>query len=469
MGYKKTEWTLLSPEQKYQPLFNQVQDAVFIVSIDGIILDVNTHVTNILGYASEDLIDSPIWNIIELDEHQDSIEVKDALLADQTIPLHERTLCRKDGSPISVELDVTLVRDSQGQPHHFQATVRDISKRKKIEKDLRDSEEKFRITFQAIRDSARVWERKPDGRILLSMVNKSVIELIGTDIVGLLGEELENIFRDYPDVIEFVQHTMDTGKPLRMERSIIVPTTGEEKWFIWDFTKPADNLVLVITKDITDHKHVEVLLSRQRDELIEFAHAMSHDVRNGLHTILSLVALLEKISDKSYVVMIGEIVARLERLLTRSLTLAEAGLVVGETTIVDLNELISSVAASLIPDDIEFVQGSLPTIVCDRDKTIQVIQNLLINAVEHGCPSRVEVSAEVEEEGVALLFINDGFLISPEHHDRIFNREFSTKEMGGFGLTIVRKIVEAQGWNIYLDKGSKTTFRIIIPRSHLIH
>jgi signal transduction histidine kinase len=105
--------------------------------------------------------------------------------------------------------------------------------------------------------------------------------------------------------------------------------------------------------------------------------------------------------------------------------------------------------------------------VCDKEKVIQIVQNILLNAVEHGTPANVEVFAEDSDEGVSIIFRNDGKIIPEEHRLKLFERGFTTKKAsGGLGLSIVQKLVEAHGWTIQLDKSQNTSFRISIPSMH---
>ena len=106
----------------------------------------------------------------------------------------------------------------------------------------------------------------------------------------------------------------------------------------------------------------------------------------------------------------------------------------------------------------------MPSVYCDREKIRQVVQNLLLNAVEHGQPNVVEVRKENNAVGISLLFSNDGEPIPETRRENIFSSHYSSKTAtGGLGLAIAKRIVDAHGWTLSLDSSEKTTFRITIP------
>jgi signal transduction histidine kinase len=104
----------------------------------------------------------------------------------------------------------------------------------------------------------------------------------------------------------------------------------------------------------------------------------------------------------------------------------------------------------------------------DPDKVAQAVQNLLVNAVEHGRANRVEVRKRSANGGICILFRNDGLSIPDEFRSRLFREQVSSKRGGGMGLGIAQKIVKAHGWSIKLDPVEMPTFRVFIPRSSLV-
>ncbi len=80
-------------------------------------------------------------------------------------------------------------------------------------------------------------------------------------------------------------------------------------------------------------------------------------------------------------------------------------------------------------------------------------------------PSLIEIRHSSTVAAHRLFFSNDGVKIPDEIRDSILKQTISTKDVGGLGLMLVRKLVEAHGWSIKLDNGPNTTFIIQIPLS----
>ncbi|MFX0093258.1 MAG: PAS domain S-box protein [Candidatus Hodarchaeota archaeon] len=140
---KQTENNLYESEKRYHALFNHTNDAVFIVSLDLIHLEANQRAAEMLGYSVDELKGMSVSQIVGKGEYEDSLCVKEALLAGGKVPLYERILRRKDGTEFPVEINVTLVYDDNGAPLLIQSVIRNITERKQAEEKLKESEELF--------------------------------------------------------------------------------------------------------------------------------------------------------------------------------------------------------------------------------------------------------------------------------------------------------------------------------------
>jgi signal transduction histidine kinase len=92
------------------------------------------------------------------------------------------------------------------------------------------------------------------------------------------------------------------------------------------------------------------------------------------------------------------------------------------------------------------------TIRADRSRLQQLLENLYRNAIEHGGKD-VTVTAGTLPDGFYIE--DDGPGIPPDKRDKVFDAGYSTTENGtGFGLSIVKEITDAHGWNIRVTEGS---------------
>lgn len=115
---------------RYDALFNQTADGVFIISNDGRLLEANLSGLCMLGLPSEELIHSPMDRYILPEESYDSEQIRQRLQTGQVVPVYERTFRRKDQTTFPGEVSIVLVRDEDGSPMYIQSIVRDVSERK---------------------------------------------------------------------------------------------------------------------------------------------------------------------------------------------------------------------------------------------------------------------------------------------------------------------------------------------------
>jgi signal transduction histidine kinase len=207
------------------------------------------------------------------------------------------------------------------------------------------------------------------------------------------------------------------------------------------------------------------MLNKQKEELSDFAHSMSHDLKNIFHNMLGFIELIEEEQDFSHLNRMRGLINETREMVDHSVALADAGLIIEQKDNVDLDSLIHEVADSIIPESITYSQDKLPTISADERKVAQVFRNLFDNAIQHGKPSKIEVSLKDEGNKFLVTISNDGRTIHDLIRAKVFLRGFTTSKTGkGFGLAIVKRLVEAHGWSIRLLDSRMTTFEITIPK-----
>jgi PAS domain S-box-containing protein len=225
-----------------------------------------------------------------------------------------------------------------------------------------------------------------------------------------------------------------------------------------------------VMADITQEKTALEMLRSQKEELSEFAHSMNHDLKNIFHNMQGFIELVEDENDFSHLTRLQSLIRETVELLEHSVALADAGLTVEENLVeVDLDRIVKVVAESTIPELIKYKQDKLPSIRADEMKVTQIFRNLFDNAVNHGKPTKIRVTLEDTGASYNIHVQNDGKEIPESIRPSLFVKGFTTSKLGqGFGLTIVKRIVEAHGWKIEYSAKGMTTFTIIIPKKSTI-
>ena len=222
------------------------------------------------------------------------------------------------------------------------------------------------------------------------------------------------------------------------------------------------------------------------EELDRLRHALmgavSHDLRTPLATIKvassTLVTRGRQLSadDAHELHQLIEIESdRLTRLVTNLLdmTRIEAGVFTVQRSVCDVRSLIEEAVAVLGPGlhpgrIVIDTPSSLPRVDVDQLLIIQVLVNLLDNALRHSPDEgRITITARVEHSGVAVCVDDEGLGVAPENRQDIFDRfvQFDTGGRAGLGLTIAKTFVEAHGERIWCEEapGGGARFVFSLP------
>ncbi|MHA2247585.1 MAG: ATP-binding protein [Candidatus Hodarchaeales archaeon] len=351
---------------------------------------------------------------------------------------------------------------------------------KAIEKKLVEVEESLRKS-NAINLSLS--EYAPVGIMYLDNVGR--INFANPAATGLLsyfkgkvkpleGERVLKLpyFKNQHDFFEGIKRLLQ-GEPLigcEFELSAItgnkyIRTYGSP---IFDEKGTMFGAVLMLT-DISDLRTSQTRLKQDKEELSDFIHAMAHDLRSDLSNIIGYASCLEKLYDPKFVNQIIKSSNNINNLLVKSVSLIDAGLVIEKTDNISLDEIVETAYSLIIPKSVTFIRDSLPTVTCDRYKLFQVFKNLFENAISHANPKMIEIKAQKSVRGTYINVSNDGGVFKGDI-ERIFERGYTTRKgSSGLGLSIIKKVIDAHGWQISLETHPKTTFKIHIPRKDIVH
>jgi PAS domain S-box-containing protein len=153
---KMAEQALRESEEIYRALFENANDAIFLIKPDGIISRANMRCAELLGYSLEELIGRNSQDFIAPGAISDSEERKRRLHTGEYIPTYERQFICKNGEVIDTEINLSLITDTNGQPKLTQSVVRDITARKKAEQVLRESRDQLSTANAALEKASRL-------------------------------------------------------------------------------------------------------------------------------------------------------------------------------------------------------------------------------------------------------------------------------------------------------------------------
>ncbi|MHA1903647.1 MAG: PAS domain S-box protein [Candidatus Thorarchaeota archaeon] len=253
---------------RYRALVEHMADGFGVINTKGVLTYVNKYFAKLLEYKPEEMIGYKIVNFLDNDNRR---------------ILEENVEKRKEGISSSYELEWTTRYGGKvpaivsGAPlfskdnEHLGsfAVITDIADRLRTEQALRESEERLRRTFDAIPGGAYLWTQQPDGEIILGSVNNVVVDQTNGVALDFIDKKLREIFVHSPFVIDSVEEVMTSGESKRDEKAYSI-YPAPENWFIWEYTRPTEGVVLMITTNITDRRQMEEELreSEERYRLV---------------------------------------------------------------------------------------------------------------------------------------------------------------------------------------------------------
>lgn len=138
-------------------------DAIISKNLDGIIASWNPAAERLFGYTPEQIIGQSIRVLIPEGRQSEEDEILAAIQAGRTVSQFETVRLHKDGTPISIMVTVSPVRDDTGKIVGASKIVRDISREQESQERLRQSEAQFKALADNIPQLA--WMSDPEGRI----------------------------------------------------------------------------------------------------------------------------------------------------------------------------------------------------------------------------------------------------------------------------------------------------------------
>jgi len=257
-------------EEKFRSVFASSPDAITVIDLNGNIIECNQATLGMLGFSSKDEVIGKSGFALVAEEDRERVkENLKKLLEEGSMKNAEYTALTKDGREILAEISSSVVRDSSGNPLGFVGITKDIIERKKIEKALRESEEKYKELTESIDDIFFAMDK--DLRYIYW--NKASEKLTGISAKDAIGKYLTEIFPDVKGtkVEQFYLDTLRTRQP----RTFMNEYQIGDKNFVFEINAyPTQGGLSVFVKDLTEHKKMleELRSSEKRlNILFEFA------------------------------------------------------------------------------------------------------------------------------------------------------------------------------------------------------
>jgi PAS domain S-box-containing protein len=375
-----------------------------------------------------------------------------------------------------------------------EALKNELAERKRAEKALIFSEEKFSKAFHTI----PVMMSIENSNDIFIDVNKAFMDNMGfdrEDIIGRRASDLNILFA--PEDVQKARKILEEQEPFRDVELNFRQKSGNKFTVLMSIEKFYMNdevYTLTSALDITDRKLAEAEreklideLEAKNEELERFTYTVSHDLKSPLVTINGFLGYLELDAAsgnmerlKKDTQRIQDAVNKMQRLLNELLELSRIGRIKNESKLIPFEDLVREV--------VELLQGRImerkievhfasnqSTVFGDKVRLLQVLQNLVDNAAKFmgDQPNPyIEIGQSGEEDGNPVFYVKDnGVGIASEYHERIFGlfNKLDTKTEGtGVGLALVKRIIEFHGGRIWVESemGKGSTFFFTLARGN---
>ncbi|MGB8697805.1 MAG: PAS domain S-box protein [Thermosynechococcaceae cyanobacterium] len=501
---KQADLALHESEERFRVTFEQAAVGVAHVDLDGHWHRVNQTLCDILGYTREELVSKTFQDITCPEDLESDLDHVRQLLAGEIEHYSlEKRYIRKDGRIIWTNLTVSLKRQMEyktndpnkmkaifpilgiGKPQYFIAIIKDISDRKLADQQVRESEERLRLGVRV----AGVALAKFDYATNLVVLSPEAAALYGfpADELVVSREQIHATFHpeERTELLGIIEQALDpkgTGWFAKDHR--VVWKNGEIRWLSvrkqvffdrsGEVTRPSYAILAAI--DITDRKRTEAALEERNQELDRFVYIVSHDLKAPLRGIANLAEWIEEdlarqlpTENQQLLALMRSQVNRMDAMINGLLEYSKAGRVELAPEIIDIPALLAEILDfTEVPPGFKInIDAQVSSLRTRRILLHQVLLNLISNAIKHHDRPDGNLEIGVRDLGARYEFWvqDDGPGIPPEHHERIFEifqTLKSANESTGIGLSIVKKIVEAEGGTLQLtsevDVGSKFSF-----------
>jgi PAS domain S-box-containing protein len=262
----------------YQTLFEQNDEGIIVLDLNGKIMDVNQHVCEMFGYTKGELVKLSFRDVIAKDAIPQAEAVLQQLLAGKSVPLYERLACHKDGTLIPIEVSARLIRDTHGKAQLIQSAIRDITQRKQIEQAIINSEKRLRVFADILPNRVVIFDRDGNYRDVLKYYdignNTTPKDVIGKNLTDVFSHEKS--FAEY--CLQIIHKALDENAIQIIEYSF--PSPANDMSYITaqvaPFIEPqtSEQLVMWISQDISERRRIEQAVINSEKRLRVFAESL---------------------------------------------------------------------------------------------------------------------------------------------------------------------------------------------------
>lgn len=466
-------------------IFSLLMDGASLFDLEGNILQSNAR---LLGYTPAELREKNIFELMDKESAKRARKFAKTAKNTEVINKFEANLVKANNEIIPVEINARLLRSYSGKPLYYLAIITDLTEKRKAWQSKQFLGRLINTTGETF-----VAVNKKNEVILW---NKGAEKLFGFSADEMLGKKVPLLTLN-PGHANEQETILEKTKEDGFTRRVIVDRRRKDGSIITvEITMSAIHDekgkvmgVFGIIREVSGEQQNLDYLRRKKEEIEHLINVVSHDLRTPLCSVGNHISAIQnsisdKIKDEKILETFERIHANLytvESLIEDLTDFSTAGVVIDEEVAVNLDSLIDDVINNIRWQTGEYSLDvkteHLPTIRVSPLRIQQVFENLISNAYkfrkeDEEC--KIEINCDNWGKEIVFSIKDNGMGISPEHHEKIFNLFYRSKEKevdgSGAGLAITRKIVETYGGKIWVESkpNEGSTFKFTLPASLVV-
>ncbi|MBI4788718.1 MAG: PAS domain S-box protein [Chloroflexi bacterium] len=500
---KQAEAALRESEERHRLLLELSPDPIIVYDMRGNATYLNAAFEQTFGWSRAELLGKPVDFVPADYREQVKQGIQDLMRVGKLYTFETKRLT-KDGRLLDVQISASLVKDQDGNPQESLVVLRDVTEHKRMEEELRRQEQYFEsivdhspVAIVTTDWDATVVSWNPAAETLFGYtaeqaIGRSIDELVANaESMRAEAEGYNEQIRREGSIRAITQRMRRDGALVDVELLALPVKVGGERAG-----------VIAIYHDITELQRARRQAEEANESKSTFLANVSHELRTPLTSVLGFARIIQKRVEDTIFPAVAAHDARAERAMNQvrgnlniilsegerltalindvlDLAKIEAGKIEWHMQPLAVSEVIERATAATVAlfDQKGLrlekqIAADLPAVVGDRDRLVQVLINLISNAVKFTDQGAVICTASQRGSEISISVADTGIGISPADQAKMFHKfvqagdTLTDKPRGtGLGLAICRQIVEQHGGRIWVasELGRGSTFTFTLP------
>ncbi|MGD1005143.1 MAG: PAS domain S-box protein [Methanoregulaceae archaeon] len=483
---KKVDRALKESERFVNSIVENIPDMIFVKDAEELrFIRFNKAGEDLVGFLREDMYGKNDYDLFPKDEADHFIKKdREVLQSKQYSDIPEEKILTKFRGERILHTKKIPILNEEGKPQYLLGISEDITERKRSEKALKESEEKFRTLVENL--NVGLYRNTTDEKDAFLWSNTAQAHILGYEsIEEFLKVPVSSLYPTPNDRKQFLEDLKIHGS-LKNRIMQIKKKDGTLIWVSVNVTakytgKGEIEWIDGIIEDITDRKAMEEAVENNNKELVRFNQALAqankklnilssitrHDILNQITALLAYVQLSGEMTKDPLVLEYNQkqikIIQAIERQIEFTRYYQDIGVRNPEWEDV---KTTSMRAAAQLPLGGVSISLNFDRISIYADPLIEkVFYNLMENSIRHGeHVNAIIYSMQETQDGLTIVYEDNGIGIPPENKEKIFHRGFGNHT--GLGLFLIREILSITGIHIIEtgEFGKGARFEIIVPK-----